>query len=229
VLERRKKISKKQIKEDKLVTTYYQAVSFYQKYQVKILIAVGAVALVVVAIILFSNKKTNDNKTAAGLLTKVMPLYDASSFKEAIEGQKAQNITGLKDIVDKYGSTEQGETAKILLANSYMIMGNLESAYEMYNDYSGSNGLYKAAALAGKADYYETKKEYEKAADLFRDASKIEKTNPANAEFIFKAGIDYFKAGNKDDAKTMFTTIKKEYKNSQFILELDRYLIQIEG
>jgi tetratricopeptide (TPR) repeat protein len=229
VLERRKKISKKQIKEDKLVTTYYQAVSFYQKYQSKILIAVGAVALVVVAIILFSNKRANDNNTAAALLAKVIPLYDANSFKEAIEGQKAQNITGLKAIVDKYGSTEQGETAKILLANSYAMMGNLEAAFEMFDDYSGSSSLYKAAALSGKADYYQTKKDYEKAADLYRDASKLDKLNPANPEYVLNSGIAYLKAGSKDDAKAMFATLKKEYKTSQQLMEVDRYLVQLEN
>jgi TolA-binding protein len=229
VLERRKKISKKQIKEDRLVTSYYQAFSFYQKYQAKILISAGAVVLIIVAIILFQNKRANDNKTAAGLLAKVMPLYEANTFKDAIDGQKVQNIIGLKAIVDKYGSTEQGETAKILLANAYSMMGNLELAYKMYDDYSGSNPLYKSAALAGKADYFESKKEYEKAANLFRDASKIVKTNPSNAEFLFKSGVDYLNAGNKEDAKTMFTTLKKDYKTSPLISELDRYLLQIEG
>jgi tetratricopeptide (TPR) repeat protein len=228
VLEARKKISKKQIKEDKLVTTYYQAVSFFQKYQAKILIAAGAVALVIIAIILFSNKRANDNKTAAVLVAKVMPLYEANSFKDAIDGQKAQNITGLKAIVDKYGSTEQGETAKILLANSYAMLGNMEAAYQMFDDYSGSNSLYKAASLAGQADYHEFKKEYEKAASLYKDAAKLDKTNPGNPEFLLNAGIAYLKTGNKSDAKAMFDEIKKDYKNSQQVMDIDRYMVQIE-
>ncbi len=229
MLEARKKISKKQIKEDKLVTTYYKAISFYQKNQARLLIGLGVVALVVVAVILFSNKKANDNKVAAALLAKVMPLYNQDSFKQAIDGDKTKNIVGLKEIVDKYGSTDQGETAKIFLADCYSMMGNTDAAYKMYDDYSGSVPLFKASAAAGKAGYYEDKKEFGKAADLYKEAAKISKANPSNADYFFRAGINYFKAGQKSDAKTMFDTIKKDYKTSMVNSELDRYLVQIES
>ncbi len=229
MLEKRKKISKKQIKEDKLVTTYYEVITFYQKFQSKILIGIAAVALVVVAIVLYANKKSNDNTAAANLLGKIMPLYEAENFKDAIDGQKTNNIIGLKEIVDKYGSTNQGNDAKIFLGNCYAMTGNNDAAYKIYDDYSGSNPLFKATALAGKAAYLEVKKEFAKAADLYRDASKISKENPSNSEFLLKAGINLIQAGKKSEAKTVFETLKKDYKNSTEAYESDRYSIQIES
>ena len=229
MLEKRKKISKKQIKEDKLVTSYYQAISFFQEYQAKILIGAGIVAVIIVAVILWNNQRSSNNLKAAELLSKVIPLYDAGSYKEAIEGQKAANITGLKEIVDKYGSSEQGEVAKIYLANSYSLMGNDEAAFKAYDEFSGSIPVFKASALAGKAAYMETKKEYEKAAGLYKDAAKASKTNPSNPEYLMKAGIDLLNIGKKDEAKTLFESIKKEYKTSPVVNELDRYLVQVES
>ena len=229
MLERRKKISKKQMKEDKLVTTYYRVISFYQNYQSKILIGAGVVALVVVAFVLLSNKRAKDNEAAAGLLAKVMPLYSNSSFKEAVDGDKTKNIIGLKEIVDKYGSTEQGETAKIFLADCYSMLGKTDDAYKMYDDYSGSNPLFDATALAGKAACLEVKKEFEKAAEFYKDASKISKENPSNSEFLLKAGIDLLLAGKKLEAKTVFEILKKDYKNTLDASESERYLIQIES
>lgn len=229
MLEKRKRISKKQIKEDKLVTTYYKAQNFFFENQARILIGAAVVALLVVAVILFMNKRSSDNKTAAGLLAKVIPLYEAGTYKDAIEGQKNGNIVGLKKIVDDYGSTENGEAAKIFLANAYSLTGNNDAALKTYDDYSGSNPLFKAAALAGKAGCLEVKKEYEKAADLFKDAAKVSKINPANGEYLLKAGINFIKLGKKAEAKTVFEAIKKDYKNSQAFYELDRYLIQIES
>jgi tetratricopeptide (TPR) repeat protein len=228
VLEARKKISKKQMKEDKLVTSYYKAQTFILENQARILIGAGIIAVIVVAVILFANKRASNNQSAATMLAKVMPLYDEGNYKEAITGVTAANIPGLKKIVDEYGSTEQGETAKMYLANAYSMTGNNDAAYEMYNDYSGSNPLFKTSALSGKAGILETKKEYEKAADLYQDASKISKSNPSNAEMLLKAGIDYLKAGKKDDAKNMFETLKKDYANFASMLEVDRYLAQIE-
>jgi len=229
VLERRKKISKKQMKEDKLVTTYYKAYNFFIEYQAKVLIGAAVVALVVVAIVLFSNKRSSDNRNAAELLSKVIPLYEAGQFKEAVDGIASSRILGLKKIVSDYGSTENGETAKIYLANSYVILGNLDLAYEAYNSYSGSNPLFKATALAGKAGCLEIKKDYEKAADLFKDAAKVSKGNPANSEYLLKAGIDFIKLRKKEEAKSVLETIKKDYKNTSAFYELDRYLIQVEN
>lgn len=227
MLEARKKISKKQINEDKLVTFYYQVQNFFFENQARILIGVGIVAVIAVAIFLYSNKRASDNAAAASMMAKVMPLYDESNYKEAIEGVPAARIEGLKKIVSEYGSTEQGETAKIYLANAYSMTNNPDAAYQMYDDYSGSNPLFKATALAGKAGILESKKEYEKAAGLFEDAAKISKSNPNNAEYLFKAGEAYFKAGKKDDAKKAFDLIKKDYKEMAYMFEIEKYTSQI--
>lgn len=229
MLERRKKISKKQIKEDKLVTTYYQAYNFFQENQTKILIGTAIVAIIVVAAVLFTNKKSNDNLKAEALLVKVIPLYESNAFKEAIDGQVSSNTIGLKRIVADYGSTESGETAKIYLANSYAMLGNNDAAYEVFDSYSGSNPLFKATALAGKAGCLEAKNELEKAAELFQKAAKVSKDNPTNSEYLLNAGIDFLKLGKKEEAKLLFDIIKKDYKNTQAFYDLDRYLVQIES
>ncbi len=227
MLERRKKISKKQIKEDKLVTTYYQVQNFILANQARLLIGIAAIALVVVAIVLFANKRASDNQNAAGLLAKVIPLYESGSFKEAVEGQPQTNTVGLKKIVGDFGGTESGNTAKILLGNAYILLNNNDDAYKAFDDYSGSNPLLKATALAGKAGCLEIRKEFEKAADLYRDASKISKINPANAEYLLKAGIDYLNIGKKDEAKSVFEIIKKDYKTSSTFYDVDRYMLQV--
>jgi TolA-binding protein len=108
-------------------------------------------------------------------------------------------------------------------------LGNDEAAFKAYDEFSGSIPIFKASALAGKAAYMETKKEYEKAAGLYKDAAKASKTNPSNPEYLMKAGIDLLNIGKKDEAKTLFESIKKEYKTSPVVNELDRYLVQVES
>jgi tetratricopeptide (TPR) repeat protein len=229
VLERRKKITKKEMKQDKLVTSYYTVKNYILENQARILIGVAAVALVAVAITLFMNKRSSDNKLSAGLLAKVIPLYESGAFKDAIDGQPSSNTIGLKKIVDHYGSTENGETAKIYLANSYLMLGNNDDAYKMFNDYSGSNPLFKATSLAGRGGVLESKKEFDKAADLYKDAAKVSKINPANADYLLRAGVNLLNSGKKEEAKAVFEMIKKDYKTSTAFSEIDRYLIQIES
>ena len=125
---KRKKISKKQIKEDKLVTSFYEAKSFYQENQSKILIGLGVIAFLVVAILWYTNKNNEDNSLASIELNRVMPLYDGGSFQEAIDGRSGTNILGLKKIVDSYSGTENGELARVYLANSYYLLGKFDEA-----------------------------------------------------------------------------------------------------
>lgn len=229
MLEKKKKITKKEIKQDTLVTSYYKAFGLYQQHQAKIFIGLGAIALIIVAVVLFSNKKANDDIVASGQLAKVMPLYESGVYEDAVNGQTAANIVGLKSIVDNYGSTEHGETAKIFLANCYLFLNKSKDAYELFNDYSGSNPLFKATALAGKAGYFESNNEYGKAADLYKDAAKISVSNPANADYLMRAGINLIKVDKKKEAKSIFENIKKEYKFSPVLQEIDRYIIEAES
>lgn len=225
----KKKITKKEIKQDTLVTTFYKFNTFFQEHQMKIYIGAAVFALIIVAVVLYSNKKENDNLMAATLLTKVIPLYDAAQYEQAIAGDKAQNITGLKEIVDRYEGTEQGETAKIYLANCYLLTGKIDEAYELYDDYGGSNPLLKATSLAGKAAYYEAKEEYEDAAEFYRKAASVTKENPSNPEYLLKAGIALLNANQKEEAKKLFLKIQEEYKDYPQMQEVNRYLALAEN
>jgi tetratricopeptide (TPR) repeat protein len=229
VLQKKKKITKKEIKQDTLVTTFYKFNTFFQEHQMKIYIGAAVFALIIVAVVLYSNKKENDNLMAATLLTKVIPLYDAAQYEQAIAGDKAQNITGLKEIVDRYEGTEQGETAKIYLANCYLLTGKIDEAYELYDDYGGSNPLLKATSLAGKAAYYEAKEEYEDAAEFYRKAASVTKENPSNPEYLLKAGIALLNANQKEEAKKLFLKIQEEYKDYPQKQEVNRYLALAEN
>lgn len=229
MLEKKKKITKKEIKQDPLVTSYYKAYNFFLENQAKILISLAIIALIIVSVIIYSNKKSSDNITAANLLSKVIQLYEAGQYQEAIDGNKARNITGLKSIVENYGNTEQGELAKIYLANCYLFLGKLDSAYEMFKDYDGSNPLLKAASLAGQAAYFEAKKDYKKAVEYYQDAAKVSKENPSNADYLLRAGINLLNLNKKEEAKAVFELIKKEYKTYPQVNEVERYLIQVES
>jgi tetratricopeptide (TPR) repeat protein len=224
MLTKKKKLSKREIKEDKLVTTYYKVYNYFNENKNRIGMYAGGLLVVIAAIYFYMNNKAENNLQAGIQLSRVMGLYDAGAYLEAIEGRQGTNIVGLKKIVSDYGSTENGEIAKVYLANSYQMLGNIEEAYKYYEDYSGSSKIFKASALSGEAGYYANKKEYEKAADLYRSASRVSKENVSNPEYMLKAAINYIDAGNKEEAKDLLETIRKDYQTSTAFREVDRYL-----
>lgn len=228
MLQKKKKISRKELKEDKLVTFVNKSTSFFEEYKNKILTYGAIVVVAIAAVYFYINQRAEDNLIAGTELSRVLPLYEQGSYLEAIEGRQGTNIIGLKRIVEEYGSTENGETAKIYLANAYAYLGNQEEAFKYYEDYSGSIDYLIAASLAGRAGYYASTGDYEKAADMYLSAAKISKLNAENPNYLLNAGIYYVEIGNEEKAKVLFNQIKDEYAASAAGREVNKYLAQIQ-
>lgn len=158
-LKARKKITHKEIKQDKLVTKYFEARNWFEndENKKKVYIAAGVlVVLVVVGFLYFSNKKAK-NEEAETKLSAVIILYEQGKYPESINGDPAANITGLSQIVNEYGSTESGETAKLYLANCYFNIKDYDNALKQFEDYGGDNDIIKASCLSGIAAVHEAK------------------------------------------------------------------------
>jgi len=227
MLQKKKKLSKKEIKEDKLLNFYKTAVVFFEKYKNKIFIYAGVLVVVAAAVYFYVNQKSESNEKAGLELSRIMPLYDQGSYLEAIEGKQGTNIIGLKKLAEEFSGSENGETAKIYLANSYAFLGNYNEAFKYYEDYSGSIDYFEAASLAGQAGYYAVQEDFEKAANLYLQASKMSKINSQNPDYLLNAGIYYLKAGDKEEAKILFNRIKEDYATSLAYREVDKYLAMI--
>ncbi|MCX6149437.1 MAG: hypothetical protein NTX22_02815 [Ignavibacteriales bacterium] len=228
MLTKKKKISKKEIKEDKLVTTYYKTIQFVNDYKNQIYMYGGILLVLVAVVYWYIDHRSSNNDKASTELAKVLESYERGAYQEAIDGKPASKSIGLKKIVDEYGSTQTGEAAKIFLGNAYAALGKMEDAYKYYNDYNGSNETFKATALSGKASYYEFKKEFSKAGDAFNEAGHVSKVNAMNAEYLLKASINYIDAGEKEKARELLKQIKEDYKTSTAVRDVDRYLVQVE-
>lgn len=220
---KKKKITKKVIQEDKLVTSFFKTQGFFKDNQQNLLIGLGVIAAVILAVFWYNSKVDDDNLQATTQLAAVIPFYDSGQYQKAIDGEPGTNIVGLASIVDNFGSTEQGEVAKMYLANSYYSLGNYQKAKEYYSDYSGKSDLFKASSIAGKAACDEMLGNYSEAAEEYKKASSIVKVETQAASYLLNAGKNYLKSNSEDKAKEAFELIKDEYKNTNAARELDRF------
>ena len=228
MLSKKKKLSKKEIKEDKLVSLMVMVENFYEDYKSKIVLYSGILIVAALAAYFYVNQQKVANEEADLHLSRVMQIFDSGSYLEAIEGRQGTNIIGLKQVVEEFGSTENGETAKIYLAGAYSYLGNYQEAFKYYEDYSGSIDIYKASALAGMAGYYATKKDYQKAADLYKDAAGAAEINAQNPDYLLDAAVNYYNAGDTEEAKILLEKIKEDYATSEARKQVDKYLALVE-
>jgi tetratricopeptide (TPR) repeat protein len=215
MLTKKKKLSRKEIKEDKLVAFYYKVYGYIQENTSKVLLYAGVVVVVAAAGYFYVSNKIQENMAAGTELGQVMQLYDSGDYLEAIQGKPESNIVGLKKIVEDYGSTDNGEIAKMYLANSYNRLQKFDEALKYYEDYDGDNPIFKAAALAGQAGYYASQKQFDKAAELYQEAANVSAKNALNAEYLVNAATIYFDSNQRDKAKELFEKIKTDYPKTQ--------------
>lgn len=227
-MSKQRSFTKKEMKKDSLVVGYYRAVQLYEQYKSYVNWALVVLVVAVVAIIFFINNRQVENEKASLALAKIMPAYENGMYDDAMNGSPGTGLMGLKEIVSQYGSTENGQTAKILLANAYFFKDNLDSALILYKDFGGDNEMMVAAAYAGKASVFEAQQKHEDAADMFVQASSVSKSNPLNPKYIINAAINFIEIGKIEKAREMLKQVKKDYKTSPYIRDADRYLLQTE-
>ncbi len=228
MLTKKKKLSKKQIKEDKLVTFYTQVLEKFEEYQKQVFIAAGIIVVIVAGIYIYSIKAEESEAKATAELAKVLPAIEQKQYQQAIDGQPGTGVIGLKKLVEDYSGTESGEAAKLMLANAEFYLGNYDEALKYYESYSGEIREMRAAAIAGQAACYEEKGEYEKAGNLFEKAANVFKLNANNPSYLVSAGRNYLKVNNFDNARKVFETVKNEYENSNEARNIERYLSKVE-
>lgn len=216
-LKARKRITHKEIKKDRLVTGYFEARNWLDNPQNKKKAYTGGVILVVIvaAFFLYINNKNAKNEEAETKLSAVITLYEQSKYQEAINGDPATGIMGLSQIVNEYGSTNSGETAKLYLGNCYFNLKDYDNALKQFEDYGGSNDVIKSSCISGVAAVYEAKGDLKKAGEYFEKAAKVNKTVVINQENLFYAIRAYTNAGDKENAKRVYTLLKEDYPKSK--------------
>ena len=234
MLKPKKKIAKREIKEDTLLTAYANATTLYYDYKKYFWNGLTVLAVVIIGLVFYANNRRSNSEKAASEFGKVFSIYDAAAndpqqYKVAINGQPERGIMGLKGIVDNYGGSDAGELARFYLASAYYFTGQYDDALAHFDKFSGGTDQLKASALAGMAACYEVKREYGKASSYYEKAARQISDRISTPEYLSHAARCYGLSGEKEKAVTLFKKIKKEYPTSTAARDADRYIAQFSA
>jgi tetratricopeptide (TPR) repeat protein len=227
VLNPKKKIVKKELKQDTLMTTVAMAEGFYHTNRKVVNYALTGLVIAAIAVVIFVNNRRSNNEKAGVELAKVVALMDASpadpaTLKAAVDGLPEQGVMGLKAIVENYGGTDGGELARFYLAGAWYRMGEWEKAYEEYEDFSTGDRALEAGAKAGAAASLEVLKRYKEAGELFEKALSLDPEGVAAAEHLYSAARCYGLAGEKEEALRLLKKLKEDFPRSASARDADR-------
>lgn len=214
--------------EDKIMDYYYRFIEYYKENKNKVWTIVTIIVVIGAVVFLYFKNLSEKQETATLELSKVKPIYLSGAYDQAINGDTLGISQGLLYIVNEYGSTESGETAKILLANSYYYLRNYDMAEKYYSDYDGSNEIYQVTSIAGVGAVLEARGDFRGAAEEFEKAANFSKTIANNDEYLYYAIRNYFIAKDNENLKRVVDELKKEYPKSKYIQQAGRYDFSLE-
>ena len=229
MLNPKKKVTKRDLKEDKLVTTYFKATEFF--YQKKKLLswALVVVLLLVVTGVIYFNNLAADSEKATTALGEILRYYDKAEYQTAIHGVPEKNIMGLKDIADNFDNTDSGDLAKFFLANAYFLLANYDEALNYFEDFEGNYRPLRSSALAGTAACYEAKGDSKRAAEFFEKAASKSRDSQLSPEYLHHAARNYGLGGKKERAIELLKKLKKEYPTSTYARDADRWVARFSS
>ncbi len=217
-----KRITKRRMKEDRLVSTTFKATEYIQKNQTPFIIGTLAV-LAVFALIVFMRWSGDRKKSeAAGILTR-------AEITAAMKNMD-QYFSDLKLLSDNYGGTSQGKLATTRLATNYFRTQDYTQAELYFNkilDRYSDDNILCSGANAGLGEISEINGDSERAAEYYKKAAEMGGDQAWASSFFLKAGQNFAKAGDKQQATEAFKTIEDKFQNALELPAARRALAEI--
>lgn len=209
MLSPRKKMTKKEIKEDKFVEVALNAKSYIEDNYQRVSIIVIAIFGAILLLMLWNHVQNQKDQESSALLGKAQLEYYNLNYS------KAKDF--IVRLMDEYPGTEASEQGMFLYANLLYQEKKYAEAKDMFkafiDSYSGSNILI-ASGLAGYAACLEKENQYQQAAEYYIRAQKKAKNFVEAVDYLYLAGLNYATAGDTSEAKAAFQKIIDDYENS---------------
>jgi len=200
------RITKKEMKEDKLVTFAFQVVELLQKYKNQALVGAGVTVVLAVMIYFFLASRANEASQAAALFSRV-------NFElKAVNNQ--QGIAELEMIIRRFPGTESSGKALFLLADLYFQANDLQKAQDTFQKYllEEKDPLLRASAQAGIAQCYLQMGDFSLAGEGFMKAAG--QAEFLKKDYLFNAAWVLSKTEQKQKAKQIYKQVIEEFPGS---------------
>lgn len=201
-----------------------QAQSFVERNQKTI---IGAVAAFLVVVGGYFGYKTfvqaPKQAKAIDMMSQAQTQFERDSFASALENPGG-DFPGFLDIIDEFGGTPSGNSAKYYAGICYLNLGRFDDAIEYLNKYSAKDNLTSVMKFGALGDCYAETNDMSKALSMYKKASSTSSNEFLAPYYLQKYAFLSAAQGNKGDALEAYKQIKKDYPKSSEGLEADKYL-----
>ncbi len=222
-----KRVTRKELKEDKLVTTYFQTRKYIEQHQAALFkIALAAAAVIIFGVFVFGSKKRSGEEAAKRLDLVLLSIPDINS-PAAVAA-----LDTLTQIADRFSGTKAGDDALFYIARLKYQTGQPDSALIVYDTYlkQGNKDSYLyPAALAGRAAIYEDQGRLKEAAEAYVKAADHDPRSFYCPDFRLAAGRCFRLAGELEKARTQLQSVIDNFPETAFASRAKLELPRVEA
>ncbi|MGH7597583.1 MAG: tetratricopeptide repeat protein [bacterium] len=205
----KKKLTRREMKQDKLVTAWFKLTDYLSEHSRELAMAVGGVVLVIGLFFLFNWMKTRDEVNVSEKFVQARVEYNKQNYTAA--------IPLLEQLVNEYSGTKSAGIATIYLANAYMHTkdyANAEKFYKKYLDDFDDDPILSISAAYGLAATHEERGDYAKAAMLYEQAGNKHDESYRAPELLISAARCFKLAGQNEGAHRALQQLLDKYPKS---------------
>jgi TolA-binding protein len=209
MLKPKKKLTRREIKEDKLVTTWFKATEYLEQHVREALYILAGVVVVIVGIVLYNRSKVEAEESASVEFARAKTEYTNRNYAAAIDI--------LKNVITNYSGTKSATVAIIYLANAYMQNKDYENAgkyYRQYLDDEGDDPILSVAAAAGVAATFDERGNYAEAAKLYEKAANDFEDSYRAPQLLMSAARCYKLTGQPEGVRRVGQNLLDKYPKS---------------
>ena len=209
MLKPKKRITRQQIKEDKLLTFAAKASDFYNQNARNILAGAGIIVVLAVVVAFFVNSRAQADKAASYELIIAKIDIGRQNYDEA--------VVKLSQIIETYSGTRSAGEALFFLGNVYLFQENWTAArtsFDQYLDRYGRDPQMTSGAIAGLAFTEENEQQYIEAAEHYLEASNSYPHEYNAPQYLIDAGRCFALAGERERARNAYQTVVDRYETS---------------
>ncbi|MFC1569509.1 tol-pal system YbgF family protein [bacterium] len=209
MLKARKKITKREMKEDPLVTAYIRVQKFIQRHSKTINIGLIAIVLLTVFITFDSKNKKDSNKNAESDIVMAEQIYFSKDYDRA--------INALLPVAEQYRGTVAAGRAVFYIANAYFEQGVYTEArqyFQQYVDDYGQIDYFKSSSYAGIAACYENEMLYAEAAQAYEKAAKTVNDDFSTPFRLKDAARCYILADQFEKGRALYQHLLDKYPDA---------------
>ena len=201
--------------------------AFVLKYKTPILGAILARVIFVVGGIVYNKYVAEPaEKEAAEALFPAQTLFNAGSFKEALDGDGAN--LGFIAIAEEYSSTKSGNLANAYAGLCLAQLERYEEAIPYLKSFDGDDQMVGPAVLGTLGNCLAQTGDINGAISKFIDAAEAADNNTISPYYLMQAALMYEQEGNSNKALKLYEQIKADYPTSLQAVDIEKYINRVK-